>query len=511
MSVKGLLKYFKFSSIRKSLLAYSLLLIFIMLITSVYTFYNAHQFAARMDYMFVSNMELTELSKNVDSTDSELLNYLTTKNSDSLDNYSKYSDILRKESDKINGQVSYDKNIVMLKDIANMINDYLFEADHAISERRIGDVIQYNNMYLRTQKISKYINSYIDRLNLDQFRDNTNKYFSMSKDLRLLKILSITIIADTLMLNIILLLWFTNKISVPIITLADTADEISRGNFEVPDVKVNGDGEVKIMADAFNKMKNNIKLYIKKLQAQSEIEAKFMDEKMQNLKMKNLLKNAQLRALQSQINPHFLYNSFNAGVQLAMMEGADKTSIFLEKLSNLFRYNLRKMDKPVTLGEEINNLKTYIYILKTRFGDLYDFEFDIDETILEVNMPAMIIQPLVENSCIHGIQDMEFGGQVKLTVKNNKNFINVIIEDNGKGIPKEEIDSILNLEKTENREQDKATKSHGSGIGLKNVIMRMRVFFDEPDVVSIESEQGNGTRIILKIPYTGGEYKCIEY
>ena len=214
--------------------------------------------------------------------------------------------------------------------------------------------------------------------------------------------------------------------------------------------------------------------------------------------MKNLLKNAELKALQSQINPHFLFNTLNAGVQLAMMEDAEKTGIFLEKMSELFRYNLRKMDTPVTLGEEIENVYAYIYLLQTRFGDLIKYEYNIDKDATNIVMPSQIIQPIIENACIHGVGDMEALGRIRLSVIRVQDVVQVIIEDNGKGIDPKTIEEICNLsiEKTVNKDK----KSHTNGIGMGNVIKRLRAFYGKEDVIEIKSEIFKGTSIILKLP-----------
>lgn len=504
MIFKQFIDHLNLNTIRKRLLFYSMLIVMLMLITSVYSFYNIQQFTRRMDEMFVRNRALTELSKNIDSIDVELLNYLVTKSSSSYDNYRKYTDELRKKTENISRRASFDTNILIFKDIVNMIDSYIFEADEAIKARRVGDIRGYNEKYTDAEKISGYIKYSINKLNLNQFEDNTYKYFYMSSKLNMLKKFNMIIIIDTLVLNILFVLWFTNKISQPIINLSEAAGKISQGNFNIDDVNVKEDGEIKVMADAFNNMKNNIRTYIEELHEQAEIEAKLMDEKMQNLKMKNLLKNAELQALQSQINPHFLFNTLNAGVQLAMMEGAEKTGLLLENIASLFRYNLRKMDNPVTLREEIENLHTYIYIMKTRFGDLFSFSINIeDESLLEVQVPIMIIQPLVENAFIHGIGDMEYGGKIEIEVFRKEDTVDIRVKDNGRGMSERICQSIL-----ENKSSSQIGKNnkggHTTGIGIRNVIQRLKTFYEIDEVVEITSKEGAGTIVTLKIPQKGG-------
>lgn len=491
-------KVLRFNTIRGKLLIYSLLLILIMISTSLYTLYNAKRILEKFDYMFINDMYLTKLSVDIQTIDEQLLNYLTTKSSNSLRDYTKISDSLRISSNKMSRDISYDSGKLMLKDIGNMIDKYLTQGDAAISSKRGRNIEECNLRYSESKEIVGYINSYIKQLNLNQFHENTEKYFSITEKLKLLQILNIVIIGSTFLLNVVLTFWFANKTAVPIVSLAKSANEMTKSNFDTEDVEVDTKDELKVMADAFNKMKGHIRNHIGELKYQAETESKLKDEKLANLKMKNLLKNAELKALQSQINPHFLFNTLNAGVQLAMMEGAEKTGVFLEKMSELFRYNLRKMDTPVTLGEEIDNVYAYIYLLQTRFGDLIKYEYFIDEDAIDVVMPSQIIQPIIENACIHGINDMEVGGKICLRVRKVGDMIQVIIEDNGKGMDSKTIHEIYNLDFEE--PVNKHKRGHTTSIGMRNVIKRLKAFYGKEDVFEIRSETGKGTSVILKLP-----------
>jgi len=496
--VSYLKKILGFNTIRGKLLVYSLLLITIMISTSLYTVYNARHVLEKFDYMFINDMYLTKLTSDIQNIDDELLNYLTTKSSNSLRDYTKNSDKLRIDSKKMSRDISADKGKLMLKDIGNMIDTYLIKGDEAISAKRGRDIEKCNLRFNESKQIVEYINFYIKQLNLNQFHENTEKYFSITEKLKFLQFLNIVIILGTFLLNVVLTFWFANNTSVPIVSLARSANEISKNNFDTENVKVDTNDEIKIMADAFNKMKENIRNHIGELKYQAETESKLKDEKLDNLKMKNLLKNAELKALQSQINPHFLFNTLNAGVQLAMMEDAEKTGIFLEKMSDLFRYNLRKMDTPVTLGEEIESVYSYIYLLETRFGDLIKYEYHIDKEAIDVIMPSQIIQPIIENACIHGVGDMESGGRIDLSVKMVLGAVHVIIEDNGKGMDTKTIEEICDSGFLKPINKDK--NSHTTSIGMSNVIKRLKNFYGREDVIEINSEALKGTRVILKLP-----------
>ena len=261
------------------------------------------------------------------------------------------------------------------------------------------------------------------------------------------------------------------------------------------EVIVASDDEIKVMAEAFNKMKASVHNYIEALHSKAEIESRLMEKEVQNLKMQTLLNKAELQSLQSQINPHFLFNTLNAGVQLAMMEDADKTSCFLENLAAVFRYNVRRLDTEVTLYEEMHNVKAYIDLMKVRFGDMIQFGVEIeDEDILQISVPPLILQPIVENACIHGIGEKEEGGSIVIHIfrEGDHNLIEVV--DNGMGMSEETINRIHQKALGEESFPEEDQKGHTTGIGINNVIQRLRILYKREDVIRITSIEGVGTR-----------------
>ena len=242
------------------------------------------------------------------------------------------------------------------------------------------------------------------------------------------------------------------------------------------------------MVDSLDKYVNKIKESAEKEQEMKERE----------LLMENHLKEAQLKYLQSQINPHFLFNSLNAGVQLAMMEDAEKTSVFMEKMADFFRYNVKKSSEDATIREEVETVENYIYILNVRFAGDIHYESMLEEDTMDYSMPSMTLQPLVENAVSHGIRDISWQGNICLSVKNQADFIEIRIEDNGKGIDSEKLKRIQ-----EGVRDKKDTDS--TGIGIYNVISRLELYYNKKELFSIISEgEDKGTSVILRIPKRGG-------
>ena len=212
--------------------------------------------------------------------------------------------------------------------------------------------------------------------------------------------------------------------------------------------------------------------------------------------MHSHLKDAQLKYLQAQINPHFLFNTLNAGAQLAMMEEAERTGRFLENVAEFFRYNVRKNDKDAALEEEIHLVDNYIYILNVRFSGEILYSKEIDESLLEVRVPSMILQPLVENSFNYGIRNIDRTGRIELSVYQKEDQICISIWDNGVGMEKERIEQVLSGCASE------ADSGGGSnGVGVKNVMERLKLYFHDEAALRIFSEGSDaGTEVLITIP-----------
>ena len=223
---------------------------------------------------------------------------------------------------------------------------------------------------------------------------------------------------------------------------------------------------------------------------------RFIIEK--ELKMETHLKDAQLKYLQAQINPHFLFNTLNAGAQLAMMEDADKTYEYVQNVAQFFRYNIKKDLDTVSLKEELELIDTYIYILNVRFSGEIHYEKDIDEKLTGLMIPSMILQPVIENSVNYGIRGISWEGviRVELYEDTDAGVARLVMEDNGIGISKETIEKIMSDQSFENHLDE-----NSNGIGLQNVINRLRLFYDRDDIFEIVSLGKNqGTRVIISIP-----------
>lgn len=499
---KRLKKRHRFLTIKNKMFYYTFAIIFLMSLLSVYSLTITNVYKAKIDEMFVRNIDLKEIHDRLDVIDAELVSYLSTKSSTSLNNFmlneEQLRDTINKTVDRVSG---YSEEELMVLDINSMTRNYLIIANQAIQDKRKSNQSALLKKYESAALIKSYIEDYVNELNIRQLDRNATNYIQMTKLVQTSNILNIVLIIVLILLSTIMVLSMTKSMIDPIISLSHSAGDIARGEFETEEIIVETNDEIELLARAFNKMKKSIYDYIEALKEKAFTEAKLKDQQMENLKMQSLLDNARLYALQSQMNPHFLFNTINAAVQMSMIEGADRTSEFLETMSRLFRYNIRQLDEAVSLNQEVENINDYYELLKVRFGDLIGCTFDVDESALEVMIPPLTLQPIVENAYIHGLSKREEGGHINVTVSTHQSHVSVIIEDNGIGMSGERVDFIYQSVNHEHRPEK--TKS-SNGIGMANVIERLELFYKQEDLLEIQSEEGQGTKVIVTIPFDGG-------
>lgn len=298
----------------------------------------------------------------------------------------------------------------------------------------------------------------------------------------------VVVLCDTIMV-----VMMTRRLTRPLKILSRRAKEVTAGNLSV-DIPVFRTGdEVESLSKAFDKMMGSIREYVEAQRVSMEKENEMRENE---LKTQTLLKDAQLKYLQSQINPHFLFNTLNAGMQLAMIEDADKTALFIENMAEFFRYNLSRINEDATLADEIQLVDHYIYILNVRFAGDIHYKKEIEPGLENVLVPSMILQPLVENAVQYGIRGVEWEGWVTLRIWQETGTVYIEVADNGRGMSRELIERVLQGENVKNRKNSKS-----NGIGIYNVLERLQMYYTTEDVLEIKSDgEGKGTQFMLKIP-----------
>ncbi|AOT71346.1 sensor histidine kinase [Geosporobacter ferrireducens] len=225
-----------------------------------------------------------------------------------------------------------------------------------------------------------------------------------------------------------------------------------------------------------------------------------MEEMKARTDLEKALKDSELRALQSQVNPHFLFNVLNTIGRLALIEDAQKTQEIVFAFAEMLRYTLKKnMNQLVALEEEILHIERYLKIQSIRFGSRLKYEMHINEDIRKYRIPFMILQPFVENAINHGLEPKLGQGHINITGYAIEDKVIIKIADNGIGIMEERLDDIFNMEKNNNYSNASIAST---GIGIRNARKRLIHCFGIAYDIQITSKPGTGTTIIISFPKT---------
>ncbi|MBS6043426.1 MAG: PocR ligand-binding domain-containing protein, partial [Clostridium baratii] len=220
---------------------------------------------------------------------------------------------------------------------------------------------------------------------------------------------------------------------------------------------------------------------------------KFIEAKKERAELEKEYEACKLKALQAQINPHFLFNVLNSISALAIIEEAPKTQEVIFNLSNMLRYTLKKADKVVSIEEELKYIESYLALQKVRFGDRLNYQIDVSDNVKNQKIPFMSIQTFVENSIVHGLEGKEEGGIINIFSKEDENSYTLCIKDNGTGITENILNGLKDeLEYRYGKDLDK--------IGINNVNKRMAKYYGDDYKIEIESKVREGTlvKIIFK-------------
>ena len=208
----------------------------------------------------------------------------------------------------------------------------------------------------------------------------------------------------------------------------------------------------------------------------------------------------ELSFLQHQINPHFLYNTLDSIRSRALMDRQREIAKMTEILAHFFRYCISRDDSMVRVGEELDHIRDYFYIQKFRFEDRFDMEIDVEQDeLLELFLPRMTIQPLVENAMIHGLEKVEHKGLIRVSLMTAGDRLCITVSDNGFGMPREEL-LRLNEQLQRPLEAETAAGQARGGIAIRNVNMRLKLMFGEDSGIRFRSLIGEGTDAVVTMP-----------
>lgn len=484
-------------SLRAKIILSVVLVMAISLAVNLLLFGRINGAVENLDKVYATNIRLSELEQVLTDIQDKVYVYLNTQSDEALELFYTEREQFSSMIGEIDDTITDHPAKRMERNLRNLSISYLDQADRAVEAKKQQDVAGYKENFVEISHIYSYLLAYIRGLDTLRFKTNSESYGVVYQSLRYLEIFMVGVLICAACYLTILLYGIMGSITKPLERLAEKAGEVGRGNLQIKLEEPKYEDEVGTVTRAFNQMIVSINEYIRKTRESMELEIQMKERE---LAMENLLKDAQLKYYQAQINPHFLFNTLNAGQQLAMMEDAEKTYDFMENLALFFRYRLKKNGEESTMQEEIDLVDSYMYIMNVRYSGEIHLEKELDERLLSMRFPGMILQPIVENALRYGLSGIEREKKIRFIVYQENELAYIKIRDNGVGISQEVLRQIR--EGISQPEQiSGASPDSGNGVGLKNVRARLQLYYEREDVLTVESEGlDQGTEVTICVP-----------
>ncbi len=374
-------------------------------------------------------------------------------------------------------------------DFYYLVDSYLEKAQSLILSLEVGSKNSLNELE-KLQDLYSFINVSFKNLYSQEIDYVARAHDEMDRFAKNTLFLNMVLLLLLIIIGIIIIRKIKDT-STQMNNLTDFAKSIKANPYSNEKIEVNSNDELSFFANAFNEMIETVQHQMYEIEESSKIREELKNVEIQRLKVTSQLQNSQLKLLQSRINPHFLFNTLNMIKSTAINDNLITTAKLIEATAELYRYYLSSQTHSVTIEEELDNLKNYAFIQKSRFGERINFIYDIDSSILKYVIPSMILQPIVENSIVHGLKKMDSDGHIEIKIYKEINRVIIKISDNGEGFSKIKIEEVLSKCKD---------SQITDNIGLRNVYQRLAYFYNNDINLEIESDWNN-TSIIFSIPF----------
>ncbi|HHW49232.1 MAG TPA: histidine kinase [Clostridiaceae bacterium] len=485
----------RYGSIKNKLVMFLVSILVAMILVSVISNVSGYSYIIAFEQGFESYNQLSLFYKNAELMSKNGLNFVYSNKDE---DYEEYKVMLKSARDNLNAikRMSEHKHTIwritllenMLDTYSEKVNKYVEQTDFS----REDSVTLYNDLYRLENLITKTFTNYYNIISQDvQLK---------LKRLRLSCYIQFAVVLLLIAASIFAGFVFANNamkgITKPINEIVDNIQLIKRGEYEIK--KIRGAAkELNILLMTFDEMAKSIKEHIQNLKEKAQLEKKLLEKENENLRITNLLAETKLKSLQSQINPNFLFNTLSMLSKNAYIEGALDTSMLMENLSELLRYSLEKSNKVSSIKEEIEFIKNYFLIQQKRYGNRVKFLLNVKDNLPNIKLPAMILQPLVENSLIHGVNNISDGAVVSVKAYCYNNNVYIQVEDNGAGMDSDTLEAIQS--KFKHSVFDSKVEQ-STNIGLYNVYKRLEMYYGSQFKFLIESERNCGTIITIVLP-----------
>lgn len=413
------------------------------------------------------------------------------------------------------------------------IDAYLPLVSRSISLRAAGRSDFYAD-FAKAERIASFIDTYLSKLLSILMREGELRF---KASLERSEVFNRNILIGMTAAGLALIGYYflvASSITRPIRELAKATQRLAKGDMDVAPIQAKSKDEVSVLVSGFYTMSANIRSYIESLKEKAELEKRLHDEEMSLLSMGKALREAQLMNLQDQMRPHFLFNALNSIARSALLEKAPKTEMLTISLAKLLRSTIKEGRPYTSLGEEIDVVREYLNFQKVRFGERLDWSIKFDPVLKDVQVPRFLLQPLVENAVRHGIEPKIDKTKILVSVQRRGDRLKAFVVDTGVGMSAQNLvrlrrivaaatmdrlpaagesvqqEGVAGQSDMEARalpgpSSDTPDALSGSGIGLANLSMRLRILYGETKGLQLFSKPGKGTIIRLSIPLKGAQ------
>lgn len=350
------------------------------------------------------------------------------------------------------------------------------------------------SVYLETVDISDRINNYLQdilRYSVDENQDFIQQSIKNSK---LLQGIILSFIFLLFIVSLSIYMASAQYFSRMIRHITDITKHLSKGVNEEEMITIEGPKEMQELTIQFNALLHTLYTLNNEAKEKANLEHRLMEEELEQLKVREKLKEAQLHGLQMQIQPHFLFNTLNIISMMALLENANQAYDLLLALSKFLRHYLKKSSHKVFIEDEIDMITQYLKILKARMGDLLEYKVVSSQSCSKVRLPMFTLQPIVENAFKHGIEKMIHKGFILVEVTKQKQWARIRVYNNGIGMNLDELSAVRNklIDYPQAWEED--TK-----IGIENVSYRLHRMYEQDVKITMFSRPKRGTVITIWI------------
>jgi len=467
-------------SIRAKILAALCIVIILMGTTNVVSMMQVLKYSRQYDAIITNITTANSISGSVKpDIDTEMwkivsgkVEFSAGKQYEIIDNVDAKVRFMMANTDSPRAQVKLDlvlRTLQSLKGYVDEMGDKIAHSSTSVENEAVLEKIRF-----ATSVLDDVVQNYV----LYEVNRTEDQYRVMHEGFVRWQIFSIILIFSAVGFSVVAAWSLSRSIYTPIKKLHDVTTTITKNDLEALMSSDNVD-EITELGMSFNIMIGKIK--------------ELLDSK---IKEQENLKKAELRALQAQINPHFLYNTLDTIIWMAESRKTDQVVTIVSALSSFFRISLSKGMDWITINEEVERIRSYLTIQKMRYRDILDFKIEVDQDVAENTILKLILQPLVENALYHGIKNKRQGGTISVRARRNGEAeVLLEVEDDGIGFMPEKLDQLR-----AELDDDSGDIKMESGYGIGNVNNRIRLYYGKQYGLSIQSEYATGTCVTLIIP-----------